>query len=199
MFTLKLSLLSALLGVLLMLPNIWGLLKPASFAAAARKFPRYTPIGFLLTLAATGWFLYYVSLETNQDFVNMKDYLYFFFGAVGVGTCIFVRDFLAVRGLAVIFLLLAKVMCDSARLVESDWRLVIVTWAYVLVLAGMWFTISPWRLRDIILWGTASEQRTRLFSGVRLGFGLFIVVLGLTVFRAEEAKAAQAAPAAQTP
>jgi len=58
-----------------------------------------------------------------------------------------------------------------------------VTWAYVWVFAGMWFTISPWRLRDIILWATASEARTRFLNGVRLAFGLFVVALGLTVFR----------------
>jgi hypothetical protein len=55
--------------------------------------------------------------------------------------------------------------------------------AYVLVFAGMWFTISPWRLRDLILWSTASEQRTRLLNGVRLAFALFVMTLGLTVLR----------------
>jgi len=165
-------------------PNIWGVLKPASFAAAARKFPRYTPVGFLLTLAATGWFLYYVSLETNQDFANLKKLLYYAFGAVGVGTCLFVRDFLPVRGLAALLLLMAKAMTDTARVVESDWRLVIVTWAYVFVFAGMWFTISHWRLRDLIHWSTASELRTRCCCGVRLGLGVFVLVLAFTAFRA---------------
>ena len=184
MFTLKLSLLSAGLGLLYAVPAAWGLMKPASFAAAMRKFPRYTPLGFLLTLAATGWFLYYVSLETNQDFVNLKKLLYIGFGAVGIGTCIFVRDFLPVRGMAVLLLLFAKLLCDSARLVESDWRLVIVTLAYVWVLAGMWFTISPWRLRDLIHWSTASEGRTRTVCGLRLAFGLFVFALAFTAFRA---------------
>ena len=175
---------SAALGMLFVLPGAWGLMKPASFAAAMRRFPRYTPLGLVLTLLATGWFLYYVSLETNQDFVNLKPILFIGFGAVGVGTCIYVRDLLPVRGLAVLLLLAAKLMCDSAHLVENEWRLVIVTLAYLWVFAGMWFTISPWRLRDIIQWGTASEGRTRLLSGIRLSFGIFIVALAFTAFRA---------------
>ncbi|MEY2407364.1 MAG: hypothetical protein QOF48_34 [Verrucomicrobiota bacterium] len=183
MFTFKLSTLSAALGMMFVVPSAWGLIKPASFAAAMRKFPRYTPLGLLLTILATAWFLFYVSLETNQDFVNFKPFLYAAFGAVGVGTCIFVRDFLPVRGLAVLLLLAAKVMCDSAHLVESDWRLVIVTLAYLWVFAGMWFTISPWRLRDIIQWSTASESRTRMVCGIRLTFGLFVVALAFTAFR----------------
>ena len=184
MFTFKLSTLSAALGIVFAVPSAWGLLKPASFAAAMRKFPRHTSLGFVLTLLATGWFLFYVSLETNQDFVNLKPILYPAFGAVGIGACIYVRDFLAVRGLAVLLLLAAKVMCDSAHFVESDWRLVIVTLAYLWVFAGMWFTISPWRLRDIIQWATASEGRTRLVCGIRLTFGLFVVALAFTAFRA---------------
>jgi len=101
-----------------------------------------------------------------------------------VGTCLFVRDYLPVRGLAALFLLAAKLMVDTARDVETGWRLVIVSWTYVLVLAGMWFTVSPWRLRDLILWSTASETRTRMTCGVRLVFGLFVVVLAFTAFRA---------------
>jgi hypothetical protein len=52
----------------------------------------------------------------------------------------------------------------------------------------MWFTVSPWRLRDIIDWSTANDQRIRLLSGLRLGFGLLVIVLGLTVYRTAEKK-----------
>ena len=183
MLYLKLSPIAIGLGLLLALPSFFGIMKPAAFAAAARRFPRSIPIGWVLTLGATSWFLYYVSMETVSDFANMKPFLYLLFGAVGIGTCLFVHDFLAVRGLAVVMLLLAKLITDSARMVETDWRLVLVTMAYVFVFAGMWFTISPWRLRDIIDWGTASEQRTRLLNGARLAFALFVMALGFTVFK----------------
>lgn len=190
MSDLKLSTLAVVLGLIVALPSLLGLLKPKAFAEAARKFPRHTPIGCALVLLGTVWFLYYVQQENVSDFANMKRIFYLVFSAVGLGTCIFVRDFLPVRGLAVVCLLLAKLMVDTARLEPTDWRLVISFWAYALVLAGMWFTISPWRLRDIIHWSVATESRTRLTSGVRMAFGLFIVVLGLTVFKATEAKTA---------
>ena len=86
------------------------------------------------------------------------------FALVGVGTCIFVQDFLAVRGLAIVLMLLGRLMVDTGRpwLGQSGWVLVIQTWAYVLVLAGMCFTVYPWRLRDLLAWGTATERRGRL-------------------------------------
>jgi hypothetical protein len=178
----KLSTLSIALGLGMAALNLFGLLKPAEFAAAARKFPRSVPVGYLLTLLGTAWFTWNVSGESLADFEIMKPFLYALFIGVGVGTCVFVTDFLAVRGLAVVLLLLAKLMFDSERWEPSPWRLVIAVWGYVLVLAGMWFTVSPWRLRDLVNWSTASDQRTRLLSAVRCAFGLFIATLGFTVF-----------------
>jgi hypothetical protein len=56
-------------------------------------------------------------------------------------------------------------------------------WAYVLIVAGIWFTVTPWKLRDWLNFATASETRVRLGSALRLAFAIFILVLGLTVFR----------------
>lgn len=180
----KLSTLSILLGLVVIAPSLYGVLRPAGLATLARRFPRHVPTGVVLMLIGTAWFIFNVSQESLSDFARLKNVFYLLFAAVGIGSCIFVYDFLAVRGLAVVLLLLAKLMVDTARVVDTDWRLVVVTWSYVLVLAGIWFTISPWRLRDILEWASASESRTRALSAIRLAFGLFVVALGFTVFRA---------------
>jgi hypothetical protein len=189
----KLSTLAILLGLGFGLPQIYGLLKPAKFREAVRKFPRNEPWGYALMLLGTAWFLWNLKNENIADFASYKSALLAGFALVGIATCVFVRDFLAVRGLAIVFLLLAKLMVDTGRpgLGDSHWVLVIQTWAYVLVIAGMWFTISPWRMRDLIQWGTATDQRVRVGSGLRLAFGLFVAILGLTEFRRVEAAAAR--------
>ena len=182
----NLSTLSIILGLGMGLPQIYGIAKPSAFAAAVRKFPRSTPWGYALMILATIWFLWNLSQESISDFASYKNILLAGFAAIGIGACIFVQDFLSVRGLAVLLLLLAKLMVDTARpkLADTHWVWVIQVWAYALVLAGMWFTISPWRLRDLLEWGTASEQRIKVGCTVRLAFGLAIAILGLTVFRA---------------
>lgn len=179
----KLWILALLLGLAVALPQLYGLMNPAGFRETARKFPRSEPWGWALMLLGTAWFLWNLQNERISDFEAFKPYMLVGFGAVGLGTCLFVRDFLAVRGLAIVLLLLAKLMVDTARWVNTDWRLVIVTWAYGLVIAGMWFTISPWRLRDLIDWATRTDRRVRVGSGLRLAFGLFVAILGLTAFR----------------
>jgi hypothetical protein len=182
----SLSLLSILLGVGMSVPQIYGLTKPVQFAAAARKFSRNLPAGIFLMLLGTAWFLWNVNSEPIADFSVFKPYMMTAFAAVGVGSCIFVQDFLAVRGLAVVALLLGKLMVDTGRphLGQSPWVLVIQAWAYVLIVAGIWFTVTPWKLRDILNWATATELRVRVGSALRLAFAVFIVALGLTAFRA---------------
>ena len=180
----KLSTLSVLLGLVLGLPQIYGLAKPAAFAAAVRKFPRSLPWGFALMLLGTCWFLWNLSQESISDFAAYKNVLFGGFAAVGIGSCIFVQDFLAVRGLGVVLLLLAKLMVDAGRekLPDTPWVLVIQTWAYALVVGGIWFTVSPWRLRDLLEWATANERRIKVGCGIRLAFALFVVALGLIKF-----------------
>ena len=182
----KLSLLSIVLGLGLAVPQVYGLAKPNSFAAAARKFPRHIPTGVFLMVLGTLWFLWNVQKEPVADFAAIKPHMMVIFAGIGLGTCIFVQDYLAVRGLAVVFLLLAKLMVDTGRpyLGQTPWVYLIQFWAYVLVVAGIWFTISPWRLRDFLNWATANEKRIKVGSGIRLAFALLVVVLGLTAFRA---------------
>jgi hypothetical protein len=182
--TVKLSVLSIFLGLGFGLPQIYGLLKPAAFAAALRRFPRSLPWGYALMLLGTLWFLYNLSQESIADFAAYKNILFGGFAAVGILSCIFVRDFLAVRGLAVVLLLLAKLMVDTGRpyITQTSLVLVIQVWAYVLVAAGIWFTISPWRYRDILEWGTASESRVKVGCAARLALGMFVAILGLVKF-----------------
>jgi hypothetical protein len=178
----KLSTLSICLGLSFAALNLIGLLFPARFGAGARKFPRSIPTGCVLTLLGTAWFVWIVRQESLADFEPLKPLLFTLFVGVGLGTCFFVQDFLAVRGCSVLLLLLGKLMVDAERWAASEWRLVIAVWAYMMVLGGMWFTISPWRMRDLIYWGTANETRIRITSGFRFAFGVFVAALGFTVF-----------------
>jgi hypothetical protein len=180
-----LSTLSLLLGVFIAAVQIFGLVRPAQLGAAARAFPRSLTAGYILLAIGTLWFLYYLRLEAIADFEPYKNLMMLGFGVVAAGTAMFVGDFLAVRGLAIVLLVLGKFIVDTARWHDSQWRLVLVTWAYLLIVAGMWFTISPWRCRDLIHWATASEGRIKLLSAMRLAFAILLIALGLTVFQSD--------------
>lgn len=172
-----------LLGLIYGLPQIYGIRNPDAFKRLARKFPRSLSIGYVLMVVATFWFIYNVSLEKVADFENIKVYLYALFVGVGIGSCIFIKDFLAVRGFAVVLLLLAKLIVDTFRWVESNWRIMLSAWAYVMVIVGMWFTIYPHKMRNFIEWSTETPLRIKTICAIKLAFGLFVAALGFIAFR----------------
>lgn len=184
----KLTILATLLGLAYALPQIYGLLKPAKFTAALRKFPRSERWGFILMPLGTVWFLYNLKTDDIADFAAFKPVMFIGFAVIGFGACAFVRDFLAVRGLAVVVLLLANVVLDTACWVDTQWRLVLSFWSYAWILLALWLTISPWRLRDYIAWVTATERRLKLTCVLRLAFGVGLVIVALTAYRAAEAR-----------
>lgn len=185
MMDISLSSFAVGLGLLTAVPAIFGLTAPDRFRELLRRFPRSDPWGYVLMLLGTIWFVYNVSLENVADFASYRKYLLTFFAGVGVASCLFVRDFLAVRGAAVVMLLLAKWMVDTGRpfLETTSWVVLWQAWAYVFVAFGIWFTVSPWRLRDMLHWLTDDDRRIRLSCGLRVGFSLLIILLGATAFR----------------
>ena len=176
---------SLALGALLLLKGAFAFASPKAFTKLAHGFPRNTALGVVLMLAATGWFLSIAQAESFADFENIKPIILGVFGLVGIATCIFVRDFLPVRALAVLLLLVAKIMVDAGRPHLAVTQLVLVNQylAYVFIVAGMWLTVSPYRLRDWQDWILASATRLKIAAAAWVGFGGFLVWLGLTVFK----------------
>ena len=77
----KLSILSVLLGVVVAAPQVYGLVRPAAFTAAVRKFPRHIPLGIVLMLLATAWFVWNVHIEPIADFARFKPHMMVLFVA----------------------------------------------------------------------------------------------------------------------
>ncbi len=170
-------------GLVYGLLQLYALMKPEEFQKRARAFPRDITSGYVLTLAATLWFLYYVKLEEIADFEAFKKYMLIGFGGLGVATCIYLKDYLSIRGLAVFLLLLAKLTCDTGRWVETPLRLIVITWAYVWIIVGMWWTISPWRGRDWLEWNVSDLGRLKQLSIARLALSIAVIAMGATVFK----------------
>lgn len=167
----------------MILTHGWALLRAKPAADWLRQFHRNYRLGVVLMLLGTAWFEWNLYQEQLQDIAAYKNLMLIGFGAVGLGCCLFVRDFLSVRGLTVFLLMLAWLMCEKARWHDSNFRWAVSGWAYVWVLGGLWLSVSPWRLRDGLDWVTATEGRLKLAAAGGVVWGLFIGGLGLTVFK----------------
>ena len=92
----KLSLLAILLGAGLGLPQLYAFANPQKFASSVRSFSRNLPAGIILMLLGTGWFVWNVNTEPAADFSAYKPAMMLAFTGVGILSCFFVQDFLAV-------------------------------------------------------------------------------------------------------
>ena len=179
----KLSQLSLIFGLGLVLSHGAALAQPGRAMQWLRRFPRNVPVGVFLMLLGTVWFEWNLMNETLSDIAPYKNILLIFFPVVGVACCFFATDYLAVRGLTVVLLLMAYVSCETARWHPSLWRDAITGRAYVWVMSALWLSVQPWRLRDWLNWLTASEGRFKAAACFGIAWGLFVTALGLTVLR----------------
>ncbi len=101
---------------------------------------------------------------------------------LGVSSWLYVREFIAVRSLGILFLLAGDVFLDAAFLREDATRLVVVSYAYLMIIEGMVMVGAPYLLRDAITWGLGTATRGKWLMAMGVIFGLVLLGLGLFVY-----------------
>lgn len=112
------------------------------------------------------WFLYMLSQLGEADFGEIKLALIAVFGAAGILAFFYFKDFLSVRGLAVLALIFSNEFLKSAFLQEPESRLVLVTLTYVLIIAALYLGALPYRLRDFFNYLYEKPVRAKAFGGI---------------------------------
>ena len=171
-----------IVGVLAIATRLPGVINPASFRDVVRKFPRAVWPGIAFLTIALVWSLIIVNLASEEGMALPKWAVIAFLFGVYIGMIVLRFDFLAVRGLSILLLFFAKITVDASNQLETPWRLVMTVLAYAWAIMGMWFTVSPYRMRDMIDWATANERRTRALCAAGCGFGLFLIFLGIFAY-----------------
>ncbi|MCX7824019.1 MAG: hypothetical protein N2689_00485 [Verrucomicrobiae bacterium] len=171
-----------IVGVLAIATRLPGVINPVKFREVMRKFPRAVWPGIVFLTIALVWSILIVHLANEEGMALPKSVVITFLLGVYVGMIVLRFDFLAARGLAILLLFFAKITVDAANQIETPWRLVMTVLAYAWAVMGMWFTVAPWRMRDMIEWSTASDRRTRALCAAGCGFGVFLILLGVFAY-----------------
>ncbi|MDR2863905.1 MAG: hypothetical protein LBV54_08580 [Puniceicoccales bacterium] len=136
--------------------------------AGLRAFPRSWLASAVFFGGGAAWFVMEIFQLGESDLAGFpRNWLVGIFVLTALLAFRFLSDLLAVRGLAVLMLLSARVLLDSgyAQLPRS---LVLAGTAYILVVLGIWWGASPHVLRDWLVW--ALEKRPRaLIAGALVG------------------------------
>jgi hypothetical protein len=178
----RLAFISVAVGVLVIITRAPGLIVPARFREFAVKFPRSVWWGRILMglAAAIAWYVMYHAATDEWKWAQPLI-------LVGVPIAYwlvieFAPNFLALRGVAALLLMLAKQMVDAADLSEVPARLIVTVFAYVCVVAAIWLTVAPHHYRDVVGFVMANDKRCRAVCGAGTLVGAVLVALGLLVY-----------------
>ena len=149
--------------------------------AALKALPRSPTAALWCFGGGALWFLWLVWHLSAADFGEYHVLLTVAFAAVAGLAFKCVPDFLAVRGLCVLVLLVAWHFREAAYMhYDQKLRLLMVTPLFLLLGLAIWLGVQPYRLRDFFNWLFLRPGRTRGCGGALLGYGLLLVVVAFT-------------------
>ena len=176
------NLLAVMVSLILLGHGVFGLVKPDKLAGFLRNYSRNIIAGYITMVIGTVWFIVILENENLADFGVYKTKMQIFFGVLGIGALFYLKDYLAVRGTAILLMLMAKLVIETIRLEDTDWRILFIAFAYIWIITGILFTVSPWRFRDLANWKYANTGRTKNVCAASTVVGVIMLVVGLSAF-----------------
>ncbi len=181
------------LGIWLIVSHLAMLMKREQVQNILVKFQRDPKAGQILLAIGLGWFWllcapsglgFLSSLQMNfGEFNSTKPILRIVVPLMVVGVAISVRDFLAVRALGLIGLMVAAPILEAAFLEDPASRLLLPIYAYALLTISMFLVGKPYLFRNVLDWVKASNTRWQAFSFAGLAYGVATVVCALLFWR----------------
>ncbi len=181
-YTLSLTQVSLILGGLITVLYGLSLWQPATARKTLTAFPRHYPTGVVLTIIALVWFLWLLTHMDLMEYTKHRPKFLIGFTAIGVASIFYLKDFLAVRALAVILILFGKVMLDAAFMRDETSKFLITVLAYLIIIKGMVYTAWPYLMRDGLNWVYANETRSKFIFGSGLALGIIILCFGIFLY-----------------
>jgi len=168
-------------GAFLILMSLPGLFKP-DLANVAQRFPRSHIAGVVLLTISLLWTFWLLATIQMGEFAGFRRPLLI---ALPIGYVLvlrFVEEFLAVRALGILCLLAAEPLLDAAFLRYETSRLLVTVFAYLLVVAGLFWVTMPYLLRDQINWSARSAFRWRFLHAIAFVYGGLILTFAITQY-----------------
>jgi len=166
-------------GAFLVIIGVLGLMKP-DYAQVAKQFPRSRVAGIVLLTICLTWTMWLLATIQMGEFAGFRRPLLIALPIGYVLALFFVDEFLAVRALGILCLLAAEPLLDAAFLRYETSRLLVTVFAYLLIIAGLFWVAIPYILRDQINWIARSAFRWRCVHAIELIYGGVILGFAFT-------------------
>ncbi|MDX1680043.1 MAG: hypothetical protein R3242_04855 [Akkermansiaceae bacterium] len=181
------------LGFFLIALHLLMLLKREPVQQALVKFQRDPKVGQILLAVGLAWFwllcapsglgmLSSLAMDFGE-FNRAKSILRLLVPAMIILVALSVRDFLAVRALGLIGLMVAAPILEAAFLEDPVSRLLLPIYAYPMLTISMFLVGKPYLFRDGLDWLRDRKTRWQVLSLAGLAYGLAVVICALLFWR----------------
>lgn len=181
------------LGIALVAVHAVLLVKAPASQAFLKRFPRDKFIGQILVGIGLMWFwliiappglgrLSALAMDLGE-FNNLKPLLRLLVPASIILVSISVKDFLAVRALGLLGLMVASPLLSAAFLKDPATRLLIPIYTYGLITASLFWVGMPYLFRDMVGWASASQGRWKALCSAGLAYGIAVVVCAFAFWK----------------
>ena len=181
-YDLTLKTVGIVIGVLLIAAHLLALIKAEPVKAWLKALPRNERLGMIILAIDFAWcFLVWTEMDLGEFYTMEKTVQmvlvigFLLFGA-------FVREFLAVRAIGLLLILLACPMLDAAFLQPPVSRLLLVFLAYGWIIEGMFYVGMPYLMRDGIDWMIAKQSRWKMSAMAGLAYGAALLICALLFY-----------------
>jgi hypothetical protein len=167
-----------LLGLALVGAHLAAWFKKDELLAFLPKLPRNRPIGIGLLLVCTIWSYWLVCYMDLGEFYAMGNLVKLVIPISFFLVAYHAPEFLSVRALGILLMLMAGPVLQAAYLEEPFTRLLLPIIAYVWIIVGMFWVGMPFLMRDWIDWLISKEhpKRWTYACGIGVGYGLLMIL-----------------------
>jgi hypothetical protein len=178
-YDLNLKAVGLVMALLLIAGHASALARGAEVKRWLVGFPRSFKMGVVLLTVDWLWTEVLAYQMDWGEFYYLQKWILLLLPVCFYLTLKFVDEYLSVRALGILALLVAAPLLDAAFLQPPESRLVLVVLAYGYIVCGMLWVGQPHLLRDQIGWVVRSASLWRVAMGAGVVYGLVLLVCAL--------------------
>lgn len=181
-YNFDLRLVGFVIGTALIAAHIIAMVHGGTVRGWLKAFPRSKTMGGTLLAIDAAWAFWLVATMDLGEFTGYRTGLMILVPAAFVLSLKFVDEFLSVRALGMLLLLLAEPVLEAAFLRPETSRLLLVVLAYAWIVAGLFWVGMPYLMRNQIAWLLKSETRWRAGGFLGLAYGVAVLLCAIAFY-----------------
>ena len=174
----SITLFSCILGLSLIFFGISLFKLNPSMEQMFYRWLRNEVLGIVVFLIPATWFMFKLTQLGEADFGQYKNWLLLLFGFTFIGCCIYWRDFLIVRGLAMLIIMIIDALFKISYMSEAIVSPAISLLFYIFIVIALYCGCYPYCIRNILPKVFSKNCRYIKYTGTFcIIYGFVLVIL----------------------